>query len=371
MEFVLFSEYVALYDFISNVRLVNKEYYRWSTVYFRMFKRESTKRKGKSVMSTRYRCVKCAKCDQLRSCRTDPFSSVDGFLCMNCQEPVVCLTKVRKILDRDVIQCLNRLEWSGGTYFLQKDVEAHDFLFEGPNDRRIVRERKSDSRIQQRFRKVQDIYTKHDVTAFSKQFNYCIYINTFIYSGRIGIRAIKSLIVQCSKKAIEIYNEIETMNRHKRLHMSLGTVLSWAVRNYELPRFTIDVNKMESEKHAFFQLVERIEQSEKERAMRKEELIVAFKRHDFPLDSIDRYPYVSFGEPSVETTCEKVHMLKWLHECTPFCDFVERNKINRGYSQDYIQPDPFYNMIYSVCIDAKTMVLSLGYICPPFCYISK
>ena len=35
MEFVLFSEYIALYDFINNVRVVNKEYFRLSEIYFK------------------------------------------------------------------------------------------------------------------------------------------------------------------------------------------------------------------------------------------------------------------------------------------------------------------------------------------------
>ena len=52
MEFVLFSEFITLYDFIANVRLVNKEYYRISELYFKLYKRTlSTKKEG--TLSTR------------------------------------------------------------------------------------------------------------------------------------------------------------------------------------------------------------------------------------------------------------------------------------------------------------------------------
>ena len=314
--------------------------------------------------------MKCTKCDKIRSCRTDPFCSVDGSFCFACQEPTLCLTKVRKYLDKYVIDSLDRLEWSGGTYFLTKDIEASDFLFDGPNDRRKRRELNSESRVQQRFQKIQSIYTKLNIVSYGKQFNYCRYVNAFIYTGKYGIRAIKALLEQCYQRAIDIYNEIEAMNRHNRLNMSLGIILSWAVtlRVHELPHFEIDLQRMETEKESFFQLVERIELSEREHERRKTELTVAFESHRFPLKSVDNYPYVNFGEPSIEETCKQMHVIKWLHESTPFCEFVELNKINRGYMHDYIKADPYYNMIYSVCIEARTMVLSLGYMCPPFEY---
>ena len=134
MEFVLFSEYIALYDFINNVRVVNKEYFCLSEIYSKQYKRNIKYRKGKNVTHSRSILMKCTKCDKIRSCRTDPFCSVDGSFCFACQEPTLCLTKVRKYLDKYVIDSLDRLEWSGGTYFLTKDIEASDFLFDGPND---------------------------------------------------------------------------------------------------------------------------------------------------------------------------------------------------------------------------------------------
>ena len=197
MEFVLFSEFITLYDFIANVRLVNKEYYRLSELYFKLYKKNILHKKGRNVKHTRPLLIKCMNCDKLRSCRSDSFCSVQGYFCFDCQASVLCLTKVRKYLDKNIIDSLDCLEWSGGTYFLKRDVEASDFLFNGPNDRRIRRELNSENRVQQRFQKIQNIYLRHDIVLYGKQFNYCRFVNAFIYTGKYGIRAIRSLIEKC------------------------------------------------------------------------------------------------------------------------------------------------------------------------------
>ena len=371
MEFVFLSGYIPLRDLVKSGRMINKEYYRLSDIFFRLLKKTIKTKNGKDLSCHhRYTIDRCDKCEKLSRCRKDPFGHYSGMHCIYCQSDVMCLTKVRKYLDGDVIKSMDRMYIGTGTYYLKEDVEAYDFIFDGPNDRRMFREIKSDGQITKRFQTIDNIYTNLGIFENRNEFNGCRYINAFIQRGKYGIRAIKSLISQCHVKAKEVYDEIERLNRHTRLNMSLGTVLSWAVviSFNERPKFSVQSNRIETEKQVFFDLIRRMEVADFQRQERKTSLMLAFERHDISTSKIDHYPYVWFGEPSLYETCKQMHFIKWLHESTPFCTMVENNKRTRGYSQDYIKPDPYYKMIYPVCVEAKTMVLSLGYTCPSFVF---
>ena len=91
--------------------------------------------------------------------------------------------------------------------------------------------------------------------------------------------------------------------------------------------------------------------------------------HGISMSHIDAYSYVSYGTPSIEDTCCRVHELKWLRMSTLFCQFIEQNKRTRIIQHDFNHPEPSYNMIFGECIEAKAMVLLLGYTCPPFAFI--
>ena len=56
------------------------------------------------------------------------------------------------------------------------------------------------------------IYTNLGIFENTNEFNGSRYINAFIQRGKYGIRAIKSLILQCHVKAKEDYNEIEKID---------------------------------------------------------------------------------------------------------------------------------------------------------------
>ena len=372
MEFVFLSGYIPLRDLVKSGRIINKEYYRLSDIYFRLLKKTVKTKNGKDLSCYhRYTIDTCNNCEKISRCRKDPFGHYNGVRCFYCQSDVMCLTKVRKYLDGDVIKSMDKMYSGTGTYYLKDDVEAYAFIFNGPNDRRVSREIKSDGQITKRFQSVDNIYTNLGIFENRSEFNGCRYVNSFIQRGKYGIRAIKSLISQCHSKAKEVYDEIEKVNKHTKLNMSLGTVLSWSVviSFNERHKFSVDVTRIETEKKVFFDLIQRMELADFQRQERKMSVTLAFERHEISTSNIEYYPYVWFGEPSLYETCKQMYSIKWLHESTPFCTFVENNKRSRGYSQDYIKPDPYYKMIYPACVEAKTMVLSLGYTCPPFVYI--
>ena len=250
MEFVFLSGYIPLRDMIRSGRFLSREYYRLSHICFRLFKETVKTKNGKDLSYLhRYITETCNKCARICRCRKDPFGYYDGFQCYNCQSDVMCLTKVRKYLDGDVIKSMDKMYIGQGTYYLREDVEAYDFIFDGPKDRRIRREIQSDIRITKRFQRIDDIYAKLGITENRNEFNGCRYIDSFIQRGKYGIRMITSLITRCHVKAKEVYDEIQTVNTHMNLNMSLGIVLSWAVEfNFNGQGIlTIVLNKIDTE----------------------------------------------------------------------------------------------------------------------------
>ena len=145
--------------------------------------------------------------------------------------------------------------------------------------------------------------------------------------------------------------------------LTVGKCLEWCI--VTVPKLSIDISNLDTEKEYFVQLLERYMLKERNFM----ELKDAFKRHGFRTKNLYHHPYVSFGRPSIRETCEITHEVNWLHECTPFCDFVELKKFEHQNHSYSIKPDPYYDLSFPICIEAKIMVLSLGYKCPPFVFI--
>ena len=208
MEFVFLSGYIPLRDMIRSGRFLSREYYRLSHICFRLFK-ETVKTKNGKDLSYLHRYI------------TESSAASDVYK-----------------------------RQGQGTYYLREDVEAYDFIFDGPKDRRIRREIQSDIRITKRFQRIDDIYAKLGITENRNEFNGCRYIDSFIQRGKYGIRMITSLITRCHVKAKEVYDEIQTVNTHMNLNMSLGIVLSWAVEfNFNGQGIlSIVLNKIDTEK---------------------------------------------------------------------------------------------------------------------------
>ena len=205
------------------------------------------------------------------------------------------------------------------------------------------------------------------------------YFDDFIDRNKYGIRFIETLLTTYLKDAKNVFKDVhDTLTMEQVLIMkennmifNIGTCIGWMINciDHRKNKYEIDLHKLNTDKNSFLQFLQRLEDFNSQKKERQIELTNAFERHNISTASIDKYSYIKYGLPSIRETCAQVYELKWLHENTPFCEFVERNKRNRGFGSGFIIPDPYYNMTYNVCTEAKAMVLSLGYQCPPFEFI--
>ena len=382
VDIVLFSFFIPVRDVVFSMRTVNKTCHKFTNTFFKCFKRSVSDFKANVYTLQSLPYARCSTCGKTRRCIRDPFDSIKGMTCWTCQPEFMSLTEAQRFVDHNVLHRISKIKKNGCTFFLKNDIVAYDYIFDGPNDRRIVREKKFAFTSSTRYDRVNAVIESvPDLSDTEKKdLNDTKYIESYVRQNRYGIRFIKRLIIKFTAIAKNVHSEIvNTLTdsqiniiKEKHLYFTLGTCLGWIINKKRINnkhRYIFDLEKMNNEKNAFLQLVQTLEVLKTQKTERKTNLTLALQRHGLTIASIDKYPYVLFGVPTIRETCEQVHQLKWLHDNTPFCRFVEQNKRDRGYTTEWIRPDPYYNMIYSVCVEAKAMVLSLGYQCPPFVFI--
>ena len=371
MEFVIFSNYFALREIAFTLCRVNKEFESLCVSYIKYFKNKSRKGRDLTFMSV-HRYGECHGChNSPRRCSVDPFGSLQGCRCYKCQPRLMCLTRAKTYLDSSVLNRLDRVYKNGCTFFLLEDIRAYNTLFEGPRDRKRKREEKKRYIQQERERVVGSLFDPAGILDTKDRDGYmcCKYIKMFVRCGEVGKRNIQNLINLCHKRSKEVYTELQQAQiPDMPLVLTLGACLGWGVNKMGC-KYSIDLQRIEIAKENFLDFKTKYELRKREKSERQEMLCDAFIRHGISTSRIDTYSYVSYGTPSIEDTCRRMHEVKWLHECTPFCQFVEQNKRTRIIQRDFIRPEPYYNMIFGECIEAKAMVLSLGYTCPPFLFI--
>ena len=367
MEYVVFSMFIPLRTIVNTIRILNKQHYIFSNSYFKYFKNYKKDSLKFHYYYYAYEYTTCNNCKQLRRCKSYVFNFLDGKVCYSCQPEIIAHSNAKKILDLNVLVKLDKLYKNKSIYYLVEDIKAYNFLYTGPTDRRIVRDKKYALQKQIRFDKIVTILKTTD-ERYRKELMNCIYITNYINGNFYGIRAIKKIIKTCSSKAIEVYNCLKHYNDSK---ITPDKCLSWGAEVLFKRRFRVNVEKISEEKEMFIELQKQIQIVKMEQENRKDKLIRAFQVHGFLYNNLmNMFPYIRHGIPSLEETCKDMFFIKWLHESTPFSMFVEENKINRGYNLEWIKPDPYYNMIYTVCVEAKEKVLNIGYKCPDFSYIN-
>ena len=355
------------------MRMLNKYYRSLSIVYFKSFRPVEHSTCKVHVFDSSYVMCTCTNCDaSIRRCRIDPFRTKQGLLCVRCHPVCVPLSTAKTIVDKKYLKHMDSLIFKRFTYFLKADIDAFDFVFDGPRDRANNRRNERIRNFTLRKNILGEIFDTVGVHELDREpLTQCSFLECFVRDGRYGKRFVRNLLTKCYVIAKDTFTYLENLvlESKTKLTVTMGICLSWGVQT--VPRLTVYPLRIRQEKEQFVLLIQRFTIAQHNRQLRAEELKHAFIDHGLSTDRIHRHPYVSFGHPSIRETCERMHELKWLHECTPFCDFVELNKLQRSYDQKWITPDPFYDMSYSVCVEAKSMVLSLGYECPTFVFLSE
>ena len=365
MEVVIFSRYIPLRDVVFSIRLLSSEYYKMSSCYFKSFKPEIHSTGIIHKYDSSYVIARCDGCRSLRRCRHDHFGVKIGLFCYCCQPELVSLSKARYLVDNHYLKYIDSLRVKRFVYFLKRDIEAFDFVFKGPKDRAFLRMLKHNNDIIQRRAFLQTLFadlnvSKEDYTSVME----CNVVSAFIRNGKYGKRFVTLLLKQCYVLAKETCIQLcSILSKPNTFPLTVGKCLEWCI--VTVPKLSIDISNLDTEKEYFVQLLERYMLKERNFM----ELKDAFKRHGFRTKNLYHHPYVSFGRPSIRETCEITHEVNWLHECTPFCDFVELKKFEHQNHSYSIKPDPYYDLSFPICIEAKIMVLSLGYKCPPFVFI--
>ena len=390
MEFVVFSGYVSLREVVFVLRFINKTHKHISCNYFKWY--TSLFRVGKALTFPNYKVMTCTNCESTkRRCRRDPFLSVMGSMCYNCQPRLMSLTETRQYLDRCAIKTLDKVYRYNCTYFLYDDVLACDFIFDGPNDRRIEREKRNVISTSKRCISVNTVFTKNNIEDPDEleQLQHSTYIKSFINYGKHGIRAITKLINECyvaskitQNQLIQFYNSmnIDTVN-FKHTHPlcngvltqvpTLGRIIDWAVTlDYQKPFFNIDIARIEIEANSLRTYIERYYRSKKEREQRQQLLRLAVEHYEldtkFAQSTVDRY--IHHNIPTIDKVCKTLHEMMWLYNKTPFCEYIVLLKQRKGIRMHGTVPIPYSHTIYHESAEAKARVLSLGYTCPTFDY---